>query len=381
VLILASCNSNNGQKASPAGIANSAALQAASNSNTMTLEEYASATDTEEAADDAMDEEMDGDGYTRSYYDNSKKTQQYDEKQKQYRKKNRKKTKKYKNKNYNKNYDNRKYKSSKNNSRNNYDNTDSRTESSNNNRNKQYLENVTDDYQVMFNSLMPNNKKSVQSKVLRRKGYVTSYNGNTKLPNWTMWYLTKSHTYGSSQRSSAKFHEDFEVPAPRADNNDYYNSRYDRGHMCPAGDNKWDPTAMNDCFLFTNMCPQNHNLNTGAWNDLEITCRAWARRYGLIYIVCGPLLSNGSHKTVGPHKVVVPEKFYKVVLRLGDKPAALGFIYDNQSAKRGIEHYVVSVDEVERLTGLDFFPGLIDRIENTVEAKASLDDWFIPEID
>jgi len=356
--LLMACGGKEGQKAQVAGIANASAMQSASNNSTMTLEEYASDTETDEAADDAFDPEATETRTSNYQYDDNDKKQSY-------RKKNRKKQKKYKKNNYNNYNNNNNYRSSKNNSRSDYD--------SRNDQN--YFEKATADYQSMLNNLLPRQTRSVESKVLHRKGYVTSYNSNTKLPNWTMWYLTKNHTYGSSQRSSAKFHEDYDVPGPRADNNDYYNSRYDRGHMCPAGDNKWDPTAMNDCFLFTNMCPQNHNLNTGAWNDLEITCRGWARRYGMIYIVCGPLLSNGTHKTVGPHKVVVPEKFYKVVLRLGSEPAALGFIYENQSSKRGLEKYVVSVDEVERLTGLDFFPGLKDQLENRIEAKANLDDW------
>ena len=131
--------------------------------------------------------------------------------------------------------------------------------------------------------------KDRSEQILYRKGYTTSYNQQTKTPNWVAWHLTNAHTKGPHQRSQEVFAEDMNVKSPRATNNDYYNSRYDRGHMCPAGDNKWDRQAMTESFLFTNICPQNHGLNKYEWNDLEILCREWAQRYGAIDIVCGPL--------------------------------------------------------------------------------------------
>ena len=80
--------------------------------------------------------------------------------------------------------------------------------------------------------------------IIKRKGYTTSYNNKTKTPNWVAWHLTKQHTYGSAMRSGMLFTEDTAVETPRATDKDYYNSRYDRGHMCHAGDCKWDSEAM-----------------------------------------------------------------------------------------------------------------------------------------
>ncbi|MBR4192118.1 MAG: DNA/RNA non-specific endonuclease, partial [Prevotella sp.] len=136
--------------------------------------------------------------------------------------------------------------------------------------------------------------------IIKRKGYTTSYNNKTKTPNWVAWHLTKQHTYGSAMRSGMLFTEDTAVETPRATDKDYYNSRYDRGHMCPAGDCKWDSEAMQESFLFTNICPQNHGLNKYEWNDLEILCRDWARKYGSVDIVCGPLYDGiGEQKMIG----------------------------------------------------------------------------------
>ena len=232
--------------------------------------------------------------------------------------------------------------------------------------------------------------------IIRRKGYTTSYNSMTKTANWVAWHLTKSHTYGSVQRSNMVFTEDTDVRAPRATDADYYNSRYDRGHLCPAGDCKWDAQAMQESFLFTNICPQNHGLNKYEWNDLEILCRDWAREYGAIDIVCGPLFDsyskqkgeqrggqkaeqrsyqNGEQKTIGRNRVWVPERLFKVVLCRQGSPKAIGFIYNNVGKKQPMREAVHSVDEIEALTGIDFFPALDDRTENRIEAKASLADW------
>ena len=234
---------------------------------------------------------------------------------------------------------------------------------------------------------MPAPLKDRPEQILKRKGYTVSYNSETKNPNWVAWHLTKSHTYGSFQRREEVFSEDESVKAPRATNNDYFNSRYDRGHMCPAGDNKWDKEAMTQSFLFTNICPQNHGLNKYEWNDLEIQCRDWAREYGAVDIVCGPLYSSkggrykvGSsrepqQKTIGRNKVWVPDAFFKVVLCRQGRPKAIGFVYRNEGVKQLKTEAVRTVDEIEALTGIDFFPALDDDMENRIEASANLSDW------
>jgi len=224
---------------------------------------------------------------------------------------------------------------------------------------------------------LPAPLKDRPEQILKRKGYTTSYNSKTKNPNWVAWHLTKSHTYGSNQRSSEVFTEDESIArGQRATDNDYYNSRYDRGHMCPAGDNKWDRQAMSESFLFTNVCPQNHGLNKYEWNDLEIQCREWAQAYGAIDIVCGPIYSKtGEQKTIGKGHVWVPQSFFKVILCRQGKPKAIGFIYRNEGVKQSREEALRSVDEIEALTGIDFFPALDDAIEDRIEASASLSDW------
>ena len=221
---------------------------------------------------------------------------------------------------------------------------------------------------------IPMIQSSTGGQILKRKGYTLSYNADYKTPQWVAWELTKKETKGKEGRTN-KFLPDPDVRGAKAYTGDYTKSGYDRGHMAPAADMKWSKKAMEESFLFTNMCPQNGNLNRGDWNEMEMACRKWAKKYGDLYIVCGPILYKGKHKTIGKNKVVVPEAFFKVVLRTGDDPQAIGFIYKNTSGNRPKDSYVNTVDEVERITGIDFFPSLPDDVEKKVEAECDLGLW------
>ena len=219
--------------------------------------------------------------------------------------------------------------------------------------------------------LLPPN---ISSQLLSRTAYCLSYNKDTRCPNWVAWNLVADHADGEWARSN-DYREDYDVPAPRATNEDYKSSSWSRGHMCPAGDCKWDANAMSETFLLSNMCPQDRNLNSGLWNRIEMDCRKWVQRYGSIYIVCGPLFYNKEHETIGVNKVVVPEAFFKVILCMQGKPKAIGFIVKNNAGTKKKNQYVNSIDQVERITGYDFFPALPDSIEEKVESYSNLDDW------
>ncbi len=227
---------------------------------------------------------------------------------------------------------------------------------------------------------LPAPKGGSDEMLLTREGYRASYNKRLKVPNWVAWHLTASHTRGDNRRDQMMFTEDRDVPYPRATDDDYYSSRYDRGHLCPSGDSKWSKEAQEQSFLFSNVCPQNHGLNKGDWNDLEIQCRKWARDLGDIYVVAGPIFYNGVQNTIGRNRVAVPDAFFKVVLSDGRKAKAIGFIYPNKGGHKEMTQYVKSVDEVERISGFDFFPLLDDDVEDVVEAasyKSMIKEWGV----
>lgn len=225
--------------------------------------------------------------------------------------------------------------------------------------------------------LYPAPLKNTAEQILHRKGYTVSYNKDLKIPNWVAWELTPEKLIERESRTN-KFLPDPDLPESMAvTTDDYKRSGMDRGHMCPAGDNRWHWKAMQESFYMTNICPQNHNLNRGDWKELEEACRQWAKKEGKIYIVCGPIFYQQNHRTIGKkHKIAVPEGFFKVVLCTGGKaPKAIGFIYKNEAGSRPLDTYASTVDAVERITGIDFFPALPDDMEKQVESTYNLELW------
>jgi len=218
-------------------------------------------------------------------------------------------------------------------------------------------------------------EQQIPEQIISRKAYIISYNKDTRCPNWVGWMLTSDHAYGDLRRRN-DFHEDEDVPKPRATSADYKGSGWSRGHMCPAGDNKWDAQAMFETFSYANICPQNTNLNNGLWNSIENDCRKWAKRYGEVFIVCGPLYLNQEHQLIGENKITVPEAFFKAILRLNPEPQAFGFIVRNTDGIKKRDLYYNSIDELERITHYDFFSALHDSLENTVESSSpNPDEW------
>lgn len=204
--------------------------------------------------------------------------------------------------------------------------------------------------------------------LLKRTGYTLSYDADRKTPQWVAWELTREETLGSGKRSE-KFYADPDVRGAKAYHKDYSKSGYDRGHMAPAGDMKWNEQAMDESFYLSNICPQNGNLNKGDWNDLEELCRKWAQRYGSIYIACGPIYEAKHPKRIGANKVAVPDAFFKVILiYTDDRTQAFGFLFPNRAGHQPLHKYLVSVDSLENRTGMDFFPALPDAVEEKLES-------------
>ncbi len=210
--------------------------------------------------------------------------------------------------------------------------------------------------------------------IIAHKGYTVSYNSDWCVPNWVAYELTREEVRGTVPRA-VHFEPDPDVKGVCPTYRDYSRSSYTRGHMAPAGDMKWDTTAMRESFYLSNVCPQDHNLNDGDWKVLEEQARSWAYRYGSVYIACGPIMSNNP-EVIGRNNVAVPDAFYKVLLcKINGQWQALGFVFDNKPGHRQLHYYCRSIDEVENITGIDFFPALDDEIENAIEAKTDFSAW------
>lgn len=215
--------------------------------------------------------------------------------------------------------------------------------------------------------------------ILMKSQFSLSYNTKTMCPNFVCWHLTDERTRGDLRRPDDFTPDASLAPSLQVTTHDYTSSGYDRGHMCPAADNKNSQAAMLESFSMTNVCPQRHDLNEGDWNELEQMCREWARNYGDLYICCGPIFDSDSPAKIGKRnrqiQVSVPDRFFKVVLMMGKNPRAIGFIFNNDGTRKDLRSYAVSVDKVEQITGIDFYPQLPDETENKVERMCNPADW------
>lgn len=219
--------------------------------------------------------------------------------------------------------------------------------------------------------ILPNDLPSITKQYT---GFSLSFNKVWHVPNYVAWELTIDETYGDTPRKSIFKPDNNILGTPQLD--DYRKSGFDRGHMAPAADMKWSADAMDDSHYLTNVCPQDHSINGGCWSTLENKCRQWARRDSAIIIITGPILTDEITRTIGKSKIAVPERFFKVILSpYVNPPRAIAFIVPNSPTRDGIQTMATSVDQIEQITGFDFFSCLPDDIENEVEQQAKYNDF------
>jgi len=216
---------------------------------------------------------------------------------------------------------------------------------------------------------------TTDNQMLNYRGFTVAFNPGKHQPNYTVWTLEPGETDGPYSRKDVNFMPDDNI-AGCATLADYRNSGFDRGHMAPAADMKWSKQAMADCHLLTNMCPQDNRLNAGAWATVEKNARKWALKHGPLVIVAGPVLNDRLTRTIGTSEIPVPERFFKVILApQAQPPIGIAFVMPNSYVEGGAQATVTTIDEVEAITGFDFFAALPDDIETTVEQQNSLRKW------
>ncbi|MBO7279483.1 MAG: DNA/RNA non-specific endonuclease [Bacteroidales bacterium] len=208
--------------------------------------------------------------------------------------------------------------------------------------------------------------------IIAYSAHIISYNSKRKIPNWVSYELLASETDGPNSRKGLKFCPDPSLNLPQADDCDYRNSGWSRGHMAPAADFKWSQEAIIETFYFTNCCPQNQKLNSGQWSTLEKKVRMWANQFGQVVVVTGPLVWENQYGTIGEHNVVVPDAFFKAVLA---GKQSIAFVMYNKANNENMQRCAMSVDKLEELSGFDFFTELDDTIESVVEATYDLKKW------
>lgn len=209
--------------------------------------------------------------------------------------------------------------------------------------------------------------------IVKHTYYTLSYSEDNEQAFWVYYVLTPELINGTESRTD-DFRADPLVSTGSASLADYSGSGYDRGHLCPAADMSLNKTSMSESFFLSNMSPQVPGFNRGKWSTLEDQVRKWALAYDGLDIATGPIFKDNLG-SIGADKVTVPGYYYKV-LYSEKKKIMLGLILPNASSTKSLDQFVVPVDEIEAQTGIDFFPGLEDKLENQLEGSVSLSGWF-----
>ncbi len=194
---------------------------------------------------------------------------------------------------------------------------------------------------------------------------------------WVVHMILPDIATGVETRTN-DFRRDSLVPVEMPDKVDYFNSGYDRGHLAPSADFRWSRKALSESYFYSNMSPQKPEFNRGKWSQVEDFLRQYVIYTGHpIFVVTGGLLHDSIQKTIGVNKKIkVPPYFYKIALDMqASPPRAIAFWMLNGTNTKPIINYVVSIDEVEQKTGIDFFYLLPDTLEDRVEAMKDVSLW------
>ncbi len=225
-------------------------------------------------------------------------------------------------------------------------------------------------------SNLPSNflPSSTTGEVVHHAHFSLSYNEAYEQAEWVAYVLKKEHmTYDDRKRPY--FIEDPYVATKSADWRNYKGSGYDRGHLVPAGDRRFTLQAYNETFYTSNISPQDRQFNAGLWNRLEMQTRTWAKRYKTLYVFTGGVLTDGLDE-IGDEDVAVPDYFYKIIAKENNgKMEVLGFLMEGIEQNEPLQHFVVPVDYIEELTGIDFFYQLTKEKQSHMEKAIDLKNW------
>ncbi len=209
---------------------------------------------------------------------------------------------------------------------------------------------------------------------LSHKYYKICFNKKTKLAHWVSYNLDEKMFRGQTRRTN-KFKVDPLIPKDSPKPDYYKGSGYDRGHLAPAGDMRIDTTAMKESFFMTNISPQEPSFNRGVWKRLENLMRSLTQSNKTYTVVTGPLFEF-KPKSFKTRFLNIPKFFYKLIF-YKDKyeVKVLAYLLPNEVSKRPLSDFLVTVDEIERRSGIDFFKNLPITTQNKIESQIDTGAW------
>lgn len=192
-------------------------------------------------------------------------------------------------------------------------------------------------------------------------------------------FRTNDFRVDDKVKSGSAVEADYFLKKIKPDNSVEYDAfGYDRGHLAPSADFRWSRTALSESYFYSNMSPQLADFNRGGWGDLEDAIRGYLYSHPSteLYVVTGPVLKNGLPVIErGVNKVSIPEQYFKVVMDLNNK-RAIAFLMPNQAITKPLKSFAASINEIEKLTGLDFFNKLPATLQEQLESQSDATVWL-----
>lgn len=235
-----------------------------------------------------------------------------------------------------------------------------------------FLEKIPTAVEAPVTNTMNYTPAPVHGVVYHKPAFSLSYVEDYELPEWVSYSLTVEMLNQPKFDRDQDFIPDPQIRTGSGHYRDYKSSGYRRGHLVPSGDMAWNKAAMDATFLLSNVAPMRQAFNDGIWLELENNVRDWARKYKEVKVVAGPVFNNHM-LTIGQNQIAVPEYYYKTIFAIDDgHPIVIGFLISQQVSGYGqLQQYVVPIDSLEHLTGLELYENLYGSWEEEIRLEKS----------
>jgi len=204
-----------------------------------------------------------------------------------------------------------------------------------------------------------------QGEIIEHTYYSLSYDEKHEQAEWVHYRLNSIMLKGKEKRENYRFKQDMTFLTKSVKYSDYTNFGYDRGHLAPFADMKMDSTSASESFYMSNISPQKPKFNQGVWKRLEKHVRSLAEKNEL-YITTGGVLNSDLKRIGKENNISVPKQFYKIIYDAKNKKMT-AYLMPNIKLD-SFEKHAVTVDSIEVLTGIDFYPQLPDKLEEELES-------------
>lgn len=220
------------------------------------------------------------------------------------------------------------------------------------------------------------------------------YDDNHKMAKWTAHIISREIVNGVVSRTN-DFRVDSLIKNGTAEEEDYFLTKkdesgntiydgfgYDRGHLAPSADFRWSEKALSESYYYSNMTPQLPEFNREIWAKIEDFLRQYIYNNPTkdIYIVTAPVIKDDLKKQErSKNKISIPEYHYKIAVDLEDKKG-IAFLVPQKNLGNPIEYYVVTIDSIENITNINFYPKLSEQDEKLINLSQILANGVRAEV-